>query len=184
VLTGRSSEVGAPHRHWTAAIYTRVNPVMTWVLSSRLHRVLSGRTVLLGITGRRTGRQYEICVGYAPHGTDELDVLVSDATNRTWWRNFTDGGPIRVVLRGHERSGWATAHRAPSPEFKKIADRAIPTIIGRHGAKRFFAVPDFDPAVGLRPDDLDRLDGFAVAVTISLATPAPTPPPSPGTDPA
>lgn len=147
-----------------------MNPVMGWVLKSRLHRVFSSRTVLLGITGRRTGRHYEICVGYAPHGDNVLDLLVSDASNRTWWRNFEEGGPVRVVLRGRELEGWATAHRAPSQEFKTVADRAMEGIVGRRGARRFFAISDFDPAIGLRPDDLERLDGFAVAVTIDLST--------------
>ena len=145
-----------------------MNPVMRRVLDSRWHRLFSSRTVLLGITGRRTGRRYEICVGYSQHSADVLDILVSDASNRTWWRNFVDGGPIRVVLRGQQFDGWATAHGAPTEAFKQIADRAIPGIVGRRGATRFFAVPDFDPAVGLRPDDLQRLEGFAVAVTIKL----------------
>ena len=123
---------------------------------------------MLGITGRRTGRRYEICVGYAANGADAVDVLVSDASNRRWWRNFIDGGPITVVLRGRRRAGWATAHRAPSPEFKVIADRAIPGILGVNGARRFLGVADFDPAAGLSSQDLELLRGFAVAVAIEL----------------
>jgi hypothetical protein len=141
---------------------------MKAVLSSRWHRPLSARTVLLRITGRRTGRRYDICVGYADAGPDAIDVLVSDASNRKWWRNFLGGGPIRVVLRGRERSGWATAHRAPSSQFKEIADRAMPKIVGRSGAARFFGIKDFDPDSGLSREDLDRLEGFAAAVSIKL----------------
>ncbi|WP_426574619.1 hypothetical protein [Aquihabitans sp. McL0605] len=163
-----TDEAAGPRRHWTAAIYTRLNPLMGRVLTSRWHRLASGRTVLLGITGRRTGQQYEICVGYAPFEPHAIDVLVSDASNRTWWRNFNDGGPVRVVLRGEELDGWATAHRAPTPEFKTIADRALPAILGRAGAKRFFAVADLDPERGLSPEDLARLDGFAVAVSVTV----------------
>jgi hypothetical protein len=157
-----------PRRHWTAVVYTRMNPVMRRVLTSRWHRVFSGRTVLLGITGRRTGRQYEIAVGYAQHDARTIDVLVSDASNRTWWRNFVDGGPVEVVHRGRRRSGWATAHRAPTREFKVIADRAIPGIVGIDGARRFFALEHFDPNTGLRDEDLGLLTGFAVAVEITL----------------
>jgi hypothetical protein len=159
-----------PQRHWSAAVYTRANPLMRRILSSRWHGPVSRRTVLLGITGRRSGQHYEICVGYAPNGTDTIDVLISDASNRQWWRNFVDGGPVRVVLRGRALSGWATAHRAPSAEFKEIFDRAIPDLLGRSGARRFFALDDFDAATGLSPEDLDFLDGFAAAVTIQLAT--------------
>ena len=161
----------APHRHWTAVIYTRMNPAMRWVLTSPVHRAFSGRAVLLGITGRRTGRTYEITVGYSQPSDHTIDVLVSDASNRTWWRNFVDGGPIRVVLRGQHRTGWAVAHRAPSPEFKRIADRAIPGIVGAGGARRFFSIEDYDVATGLTEEDLQRLEGFAVAVEITLDEP-------------
>ncbi len=158
-----------PRRHWTARVYLRANPLMRPVLNSPFHRIVSGRVVLLGITGRRSGKHYEICVGYARPSPDVLDILVSDASNRSWWRNFMGGGPIEVLIHGRERVGHATAHRAPGPEFKEIADRAIPGIVGRVGAQRFFAVPDFDPVRGLSQEDLDRLAGFAVAVTINLA---------------
>lgn len=157
----------APRRHWTAAVYTRMNPAMRRLLRSPLHPLVSGRAVLLGITGRRSGRSYEICVGYAPHGPDSIDVLVSDASHRSWWRNFTDGGPVRVTLRGEEREAWAIAHRAPGEEFKAIADRALPEIVGRRGAQRFFGIRDMDPAVGLTDQDLARLEGFAVAVNVT-----------------
>ena len=145
-----------------------MNPLLRRILSSRWHRLASGRTVVLRITGRRTGRHYEVCVGYAQHGADAIDILVSDSSNRTWWRNFDPGGPVRVVLRGQERAGWATAYRAPSQDFKTVADRAILAIVGRRGAARFFALPEFDGTVGLRPEDLESLDGFAVAVAIQL----------------
>lgn len=141
---------------------------MRVALRSRFHGLLSSRTVLLGVTGRRSGTRYEICVGYAPVRDDGLDVLVSDASNRTWWRNFVDGGPIDVVLRGESRHGRAVAHRAPSAEFKEIADRSMPAIVGERGMSRFFAVDAFDPAIGLTDDDLTRLAGFAVAVHIDL----------------
>jgi hypothetical protein len=158
-----------PRRHWTAAIYTRSNPAMIRLLRSRWHRPVSRRAALLGITGRRTGHRYEICVGYSQHSNDVIDILVSDASNRTWWRNFVDGGQVAVVLRGEERVGWATAYRAPSAEFATVANRALMGIVGRRGARRFFEIADFDPAIGLRRAELERLAGFAVAVQIELA---------------
>jgi hypothetical protein len=158
----------APRRQWTAAIYTRANPVLRWLLASRWHGAMSDRILLLRITGRRTGRRYAIGVGYAENGDGTLDVLVSDASNRTWWRNFIGGGPVDVVLRGRERPAYAEAHRAPSPEFKAIADRSMTPIVGPGGAQRFFAVAAPVPGEGLRQEDLERLAGFAVGVTIVL----------------
>ena len=129
---------------------------------------MSDRVLLLRITGRRTGRRYAIGVGYADNADGTLDVLVSDASNRTWWRNFIGGGPVDVVLRGRERSAYAEAHRAPSPEFKIIADRSMTAIVGPSGAQRFFAVEAPVPGDGLRQEDLERLAGFAVGVNIAL----------------
>jgi hypothetical protein len=141
---------------------------MRWILRSRFHRPFSSRTVLLGVTGRRTGRQYDICVGYSVRDATTIDVLVSDASNRTWWRNFIEGGPVAVTLRGHDLDGWATAYRPSDREFKTVADRALPDILGSSGAERFFGLSNFDPTVGLRPEDLVLLDQFAVAVTVTL----------------
>jgi hypothetical protein len=129
---------------------------------------MSDRVMLLRITGRRTGRRYTIGVGYADNGDGTLDVLVSDASNRTWWRNFIGGGPVEVVLRGRERSAYAEAHRAPSPEFKIIADRSMTAIVGPSGAQRFFAVAAPVGGDGLRQEDLERLAGFAVGVNVVL----------------
>ena len=129
---------------------------------------MSERVLLLRITGRRTGRRYAIGVGYADNGDGTVDVLVSDASNRTWWRNFVGGGPVDVVLRGRERSGYAEAHRAPSPEFKVIADRSMTAIVGPRGAQRFFAVAPPVAGEGLRQEELERLAGFAVGVNIVL----------------
>jgi hypothetical protein len=129
---------------------------------------MSERVLLLRITGRRTGRRYAIGVGYADNGDGTLDVLVSDASNRTWWRNFVGGGPVDVVLRGRERSAYAQAHRAPSPEFKIIADRSMTAIVGPGGAQRFFAVAAPVAGEGLRQEQLERLTGFAVGVNIVL----------------
>src|SRR5262245_1987421 len=165
---GSSPPPPAPRRHWTAAIYTRANPLLRWLLASRWHGAMSDRILLLRITGRRTGRRYTIGVGYAEAGDGTLDVLVSDASNRTWWRNFIGGGPVDVVLRGGEHTAHATAHRAPSPDFKAIADRSMTAIVGASGAQRFFAVAAPVPGQGLRQEELERLAGFAVAVSIVL----------------
>ncbi|MDZ7675299.1 MAG: hypothetical protein U5K30_09550 [Acidimicrobiales bacterium] len=165
---GSTAANRTPRRHWSAVLYTRVNPLLRRVLTSRLHRFASDKVVLLRITGRRSGRQYAITVGYAENEDGSLDVLVSDAANRTWWRNFVDGGPIGVVLRGEERTGRAIAHKAPTPEFKTIADRSLARILPPAWVERFFAVEIPEPGRGLTDEELERLTGFAVGVSIDL----------------
>lgn len=40
------------------------NPVVTWLLRSSLHGILSGSTLLITVTGRKSGRIYTIPVNY------------------------------------------------------------------------------------------------------------------------
>jgi deazaflavin-dependent oxidoreductase (nitroreductase family) len=76
-----------------------VNPLVSVVLSSRMHPVLSGSTVLLTYSGWRSGRLYTLPVMYARDGEDLL--LVAGAhRKRAWWRNFTQLSDVEVLLRG------------------------------------------------------------------------------------
>jgi hypothetical protein len=80
-------------RHPPAWLLSVINPLMRRVLPSRLGtRVPLG---LLRVTGRRTGRRYEIPVGVWP--TDEGMVIFTDAP---WLQNFRGGASAQLVLRG------------------------------------------------------------------------------------
>jgi hypothetical protein len=84
-------------RHPPAWLLRAINPLMRRVLSSRLGtRVPLG---LLRITGRRTGRRYEIPVGVWP--MDEGLVIFSDAP---WLQNLRGGASAELVLRGRTRT--------------------------------------------------------------------------------
>ena len=92
--------------------FTRLNPLVRAVLRSRLHWLASGGLVLLTITGRRSGRQYAIPVGYQERDDAELIVMVSHAHTKQWWRNYEEPGAVGVRLRGRAREG-----RAPLTEL-------------------------------------------------------------------
>ncbi len=70
------------------------NPLMRLVLSSRAHRMMSARLMLLSFTGRKTGRSYTTPVSYVREGND-LFVPGGGA----WWKNLTSG-TARVRLQG------------------------------------------------------------------------------------
>jgi deazaflavin-dependent oxidoreductase (nitroreductase family) len=75
------------------------NPVARFMLSSRLHAVMSGRLALLTFTGRKTGRSYTTPVSYVREGSSLL-VPAGGA----WWKNLRNGGGAQVRLRGIWRS--------------------------------------------------------------------------------
>jgi len=58
--------------------------------------------LLVTVTGRRSGQRYTIPVGYRRR-RDVLDVLVSKAPTKQWWRNYREPGPVEVWLRGEAR---------------------------------------------------------------------------------
>ncbi|MGY1753407.1 nitroreductase/quinone reductase family protein [Blastococcus sp. SYSU D01042] len=90
------------------------NPVVRAISRSRAHAVLGSHLVLLGYTGRRTGRAYELPVMAAPAGTD-LVVRAGQHDAKTWWRNFTTT-PQQVTVRSGGRVRDASARRLAAGE--------------------------------------------------------------------
>jgi hypothetical protein len=83
------------------------NAVVDAVLKSPLHRVMSGKLLLIRYRGQRSGTEYTLPVQYADthHG---VVVMVGKPDTKTWWRNFTTMGQVQVLLAGE----WVpvTAH--------------------------------------------------------------------------
>jgi hypothetical protein len=72
------------------------NDFMSWVLRSPLHGMLSNGMMLLTVTGRKTGKQYTLPVGYY-HENGYLWVITS--RDRTWWRNLCGGAEVSLLLK-------------------------------------------------------------------------------------
>jgi deazaflavin-dependent oxidoreductase (nitroreductase family) len=77
-----------------------------FLLRSPLHRVMSGNTMLITVTGRKTGRPITTPVNYA-HVGDTLWVI--SRRDRNWWRNVRGGAPVKLHLRGHDVDAFAEA---------------------------------------------------------------------------
>jgi deazaflavin-dependent oxidoreductase (nitroreductase family) len=66
--------------------------------------VFMGDTMLITVTGRKTGKKYTTPVGFYRDG-DFLWVLSS--RERTWWRNVQDGADVKMRIRGKDVTGFA-----------------------------------------------------------------------------
>jgi hypothetical protein len=75
------------------------NSFVEKILTSPAHRILSGSTILVRYQGRRTGTEYTTPVQFADAHVG-LVVLVGKPETKTWWRNFTDMGQIKVLRAG------------------------------------------------------------------------------------
>jgi len=81
------------------------NPILTALLRSPLHAMMDSGTMLISVTGRRSGRIYTTPVNYLPDG-DRLTII--SLRERTWWRNLRDGAEVGLHLRGTPRRGRAS----------------------------------------------------------------------------
>ena len=79
------------------------NSFMTFMLRSPLHGVMSGSTMLVTVTGRKSGRLITTPVNYYQEG-DTLWVISN--RERTWWRNLKGGASLKLRLRGQELNGF------------------------------------------------------------------------------
>ncbi|GGT05127.1 hypothetical protein GCM10010156_73600 [Planobispora rosea] len=104
-LTGSDLGRVAVRRRLTDRLRNRlVNPVVRRLACSPLHVLLDDAVVLLTVRGRRSGREITVPVGYAEQ---DGELLMVSRAERRWWRNLVGGTPVRVLLRGRERSGTA-----------------------------------------------------------------------------
>ena len=138
-----------------------VNPVLTFLLRSPLHNLVSDQLMLLTITGRSTGTEYTFPMLYDRNGT----TISVTSHGTSWWKNLRPGGQdVTVWLRGDERTGHAKLEEANQP----VAEYAH-EYFQRHGttdANRIgLDLPDEEiPSV----EQLEQVVDHVVLVTIEL----------------
>jgi deazaflavin-dependent oxidoreductase (nitroreductase family) len=79
------------------------NPLVAWLLRSPLHGLMSGSTMLVTFTGRRSGRTYTTPVNYL--WDDDHELLVVSPRDHLWWRNLRGGAPVTVRVQGSDLRG-------------------------------------------------------------------------------
>ncbi|MEV6773158.1 nitroreductase/quinone reductase family protein [Nocardia sp. NPDC051030] len=80
-----------------------VNWFVKKVLRSPLHRVMSGNTMMMTVTGRKSGTKYVVVVRYVRDGD-----AVTCYTDSKWWINLRGGAPVDMLIAGETQRGIAT----------------------------------------------------------------------------
>lgn len=80
------------------------NPIITGLLRSPFHGVVSGLYMLVTFTGKKTGQTYTTPVQYRQFGRTLKFVT---RRNRTWWKNLRGGAAVTVRVRGQDLRGTA-----------------------------------------------------------------------------
>jgi deazaflavin-dependent oxidoreductase (nitroreductase family) len=73
------------------------NPIMTLLLKSPLHGMISKGVMLVTVTGRKSGKPISTPTNYLRDGNT---LWVISWRDRNWWRNLRGGANVRVLLAG------------------------------------------------------------------------------------
>ena len=108
--------------HSGFAILNRaINPLVRLLIRSPLHWLANRRLALITYTGRRSGRNYTIPVGYQ---VADLQVTITGGSpeRKAWWRSPTGtGAPVELIVRGRRRTGHAVATRTGDQALVRVA---------------------------------------------------------------
>ena len=75
---------------------------VTLLLRSPLH-IFMGDTMLITVTGRKTGKKYTTPVGYF---RENGDLWIMTSRDRTWWRNVRGGAQVSMRMHGRDSRGY------------------------------------------------------------------------------
>ena len=79
------------------------NDFVKFFLRTPLH-IFMGDTMLITVTGRKTGKKYTTPVGFYRDGNT---LWILSSRDRTWWRNVQDGAEVELRIRGKDMKGFA-----------------------------------------------------------------------------
>jgi hypothetical protein len=102
--------------HPPQALLNVLNPILRWVVSSRFGSRIQPLAVL-EFTGRRTGKQYRVLVGW-----HEVDGRAFVVTAEKWRLNFEGGAPLTVINAGRVTHGRGRLMDDPA-ETTRLLDR-------------------------------------------------------------
>lgn len=135
-----------------------VNWLVKRLLRSPLHRFVSGNTMLLTFTGRKTGNRYVAVVRYIRRAD-----LVICYTDSKWWINLRGGAPVQMLIAGHTLEGIAT----PVEDRATVAASLSEFLHATPGDAKYYGVrrgADGRP----RSDDISRAAQYTAMIEIRV----------------
>jgi hypothetical protein len=141
-----------------------INPMMRLLLRSPLHRLVSASLMLVGYTGRKSGRRFATPVRYVRAG-ETIRCFTTKETQ--WWRNLKGGAAVTLRIAGRDLPFQAVAIDDDPPRTRAaLLDylRTFPQDAAYHDVR---LGPGREPNAA----DLDRAAQHAVLVEARAARP-------------
>lgn len=137
--------------------FALINPAMRLLLRSPLHGLVSASLMLVGFTGRKSGRRFATPVRYVRAGGTIRCFTTKDTR---WWRNLEGGAAVTLRIAGRDLPYQAVAiDDDPARTRAALLDylRAFPQDAAYHDVR---LGPGREPLA----TDLDRAAQHAVLV--------------------
>jgi deazaflavin-dependent oxidoreductase (nitroreductase family) len=109
------------------------NPPVRILARSPAHRLLDRTTLVLHVTGRRTGRRYDLPVSFVKVG-EEFFVV----TQHRWRVNLRGGADLEITHAGRRRAAHAEVDEAPAAVARGLS--AVIAEIGWPGARHLLGL--------------------------------------------
>lgn len=78
------------------------NTLTSMILRSPVHGMLSRHTMLVAVTGHKSGRQITVPVNYFQ---EDSTLYITSSRGRMWWHNLRGSAPVTVHFRGKDIKG-------------------------------------------------------------------------------
>lgn len=112
-----TNDIGPARRRHARRPPAALNRMVLGLLRSPVHGLLDPGMCELRYQARRSGRQVALPVLYARHG-EQFVVVVGDASDKRWWRNFIQPAPIQVRRGDQLRSGTGRVLTPDDPSYR------------------------------------------------------------------
>lgn len=93
-----------------------LNALISVLLRSSFHKLLSGSALVLSFQGRKSQKTYTFPVGYYHYTGDRLAVIPLHA----WWVNLKGNVPVTVWLKGKRYAGIADAFKGNEAAVREL----------------------------------------------------------------
>ncbi|CAA9419249.1 MAG: hypothetical protein AVDCRST_MAG01-01-2140 [uncultured Rubrobacteraceae bacterium] len=115
------------------SLYYVLNVGVRLLLRSPLHRLASGRIMLLTVTGRKSRRRFTVPVSYLHHEGSLLSFTSGEWS--AWWKNLREGAPVAARVQGRQLAGsaWAETGRDAVVQGLGTFLTEFPGTAGRYG---------------------------------------------------
>lgn len=138
-----------------------LDPIMSWILKSPFHSLVSKGMMLVTVTGRKSGKSISTPTAYLRDGNT---LWVVSRRQSKWWRNLRGGANMQVVLAGKNLN----AHGSVMEDEHAVAQRLFENL-NKDPKRARFAQVNLD-AAGLPVfADCERAAKTMLAIKIDLA---------------